>query len=310
MKTKELSLDNRAMIDQFYRDGETWDQEIIGAAKRREHRGYIFGAVCLVVAALQATAIAIMVPLQRIAPPVYITLNEATGVVRALRTVEGDAALTADEAFIKSVLNTYVVARETWDRTDQADREEIVTLMTDGDAVGEYLDSVSKFNPNGLHKTLGALKRKVVVSRVAFLNSKTAHVEFVSADTTTPAPTIRTWAAVIKFDFVKSPSNERDLLLNPLGFKVQSYRRDATAVDPSVLEAGATPAGRAAEAAKSGRNGSNMSLSLSRAPAFAPGIAVQRGAVSVDEQPRMPEPPQPNIARPGRAAPTAPAVVN
>jgi type IV secretion system protein VirB8 len=60
------------------------------------------------------------------------------------------------------------------------------------------------------------------------------------------------WAAVVQFGFTGGPLSMEDRLINPLGFQVTHYRRDAEAGAPRVIAPFAIPAPPTASAASQG----------------------------------------------------------
>lgn len=211
----------------YYHAADTWDADVIRKAKVSRNRAYVFGLASLVVAAGAVFAVASLAPLKRV-EVATITFNEQTGLVRMVKYSDDAAKFTSDEGFIKNQINQFVIARETWDMSDMDYRKKQVRLFLAPSLIQGYNEDFNTFKGDALINTLGSrIRRTVKVKEISFLNKTTAHVQFVTDDDNNGQHTYAEWAAVVGFGFTKRPESADDGLINPFGFQVTSYRRDA-----------------------------------------------------------------------------------
>jgi type IV secretion system protein VirB8 len=90
---------------------------------------------------------------------------------------------------------------------------------------------------------------KTEIASVSSLGANRALVRFLTTRADPGAQSLppERWAAIIDYTFSNAAMTESDRLLNPLGFQVTRYRRDAETLTPSVespvipADAGITP---------------------------------------------------------------------
>ncbi len=189
------------MRAQYYQNADQWDAEVIRSAKVSRNRAYVFAGLCLVIAGVAVGAVAELAKqLKDVKPPVVITYNEQTGVVRAVNYSDDVSKLTADEGVIKNLVNQFVIARETWERGDEDYRRRVVGLLLSPKLLTEYNEEFNRFNGNSMLARFGEkVVRHVEVIGINFLNRNTAHVRFVTTDKTNSDKTVTNWAAVVGF---------------------------------------------------------------------------------------------------------------
>jgi type IV secretion system protein VirB8 len=128
-----------------------------------------------------------------------------------------------------------VIARESFDIDTLQANYRKVALWSDGTARSGYIAGVQVSNPES---PLARYPRSTVVeTRVKSVSPVATNVALVRFDTqrrdangrTEPA---RAWVAVIRYRYSGEPMRMEDRLVNPLGFEVVRYRRDAEALPP------------------------------------------------------------------------------
>jgi len=141
------------------------------------------------------------------------------------------------------VLAQYVIARETLDATDLAANFKKVGLWSASTAKTDYLRSMDRSNPSSvLIGANAATQIATTIKSVALLGPNSALVRFSTDRREADGPLSRTeWAAVVQFAFTGGPLSMEDRLLNPLGFQVTRYRRDAEGGPPRVIVPVAIP---------------------------------------------------------------------
>ena len=225
---------------------EGWHQSVTDDLQKSNNRAWIVAAVVAAIALLEAIALVYLIPLKTV-EPYTLLVDRQTGNVEALapldaQTVAPDAALT------KSFLVQYVIARESFDSAGVQDNYRKVSLWTEGAARQRYArmmdannpESPLAFMPNG-----GILRTEV--RSISSLAAGRSLVRFTTTrnERGGRAQSPEYWAAVVDYTFTNAEMSEADRLVNPLGFQVTRYRRNAETL-PEVVEA-QIPARRAAQ---------------------------------------------------------------
>lgn len=191
---------------------------------------WIVASVLLVVCGAQAAAIALLTPLKEVVPYTLL-VDRTTGYVETVRGVElGD--LPEDEAITQAFLAQYVLARETIDPVDFNDRYTRVAMWSEAGARDAYIAKVREEAARGEAggAPAGAVAR-VRVTGVEIIDKATARVRFdVTRIDDNPDRTQASWQAMVGFRYVGAPMRAEDRLLNPLGFQVTAYTRQAEGV--------------------------------------------------------------------------------
>lgn len=165
--------------------------------------------------------------------PTIIKVDNSTGASEVLRSVR-DEHERFDEVVNKYWLANYVRLYEGYDWYTIGEQFESVKLMSEGDVAAEYAKRVQL--PTAPLSTLKD-KAKVVakVTSIAFVGDL-AQVRFTTEKQSTNgenpdgSPTHK-WIATVAFKFTNGLATEQQRFINPLGFKVISYR-----VDPEVIK--------------------------------------------------------------------------
>lgn len=203
--------------------------------------------VFALIAILEAFALLLLTPLKTVTT-LPVLVDRQTGFVQTLKA-DGRQELQANAALTQSLLAQYVVARESFDVTDISAEYRKVALWSAGAARRDYLALMPASNPaSPLHRYPRTALVETQVKSVSPLGPHTALVRFETRrrDADAQASQPLAWAAVVDYRFSSEPLSVSDRLLNPLGFQVVSYRRDAEA--PMSPDAPADAAPQAAPA--------------------------------------------------------------
>ena len=166
--------------------------------------------------------------------PYTITVDRETGYVQTTRGVNlGN--LSETEAVAQSFVVQYVLARETFDAADYREQYRKTLAWSQGAAETEYIRDWDKSNPNGIQSRVSPNTRiQVTVKSVTILGPRSAMIRFdTERSEGGGGPGMRQpWVASVIYSFSGKPINEQDRYLNPLGFQISSYRRDAETTQP------------------------------------------------------------------------------
>jgi type IV secretion system protein VirB8 len=236
-------------LSDYYRQAESWAADRDRAADSSRRLAWIIAGVAAAIALLEAAALVMLMPLKTVVPYTLLVDRE-TGYVEALKPLERET-MTPDRALTRSFLAQYVIAREGFDIDALRDTYNKVALWSGEDARTSYIAGMQATNKAS---PLATLPRRALVQveirSISRLANDTALVSFATrrTDPGTQSQPPQLWAAVVKYRFTGGAMTASDRLLNPLGFQVVRYHRDAEMLDepaPAVPAPVATPAAAA-----------------------------------------------------------------
>jgi type IV secretion system protein VirB8 len=225
----------------YYADAASWSQDVNSGLRRSRNLAWWVAGVATVVALLLALALVLLLPLKTVVP-YTITVDRQTGAAQLARGVNL-GPLAENDALVQSELAQYVIARETIDATDLTANYRKVGLWSAGQARRDYLHAMDRTNPASvLNGATVATEIVTTIRSIAQMSPTTALVRFSTDRREGDGPvTQMDWAAVVQFGFTGAPLSMEDRLINPLGFQVTHYRRDAEAGAPQVIVPVAVP---------------------------------------------------------------------
>jgi type IV secretion system protein VirB8 len=234
---------DRPDLEQYYQAAETWaeDRTVELAASRRT--AWIVAGVAAAIALLEAIALVLLTPLKTVVPYTLL-VDRQTGHVEALKPLERET-VSPDTALVRSFLVQYVIGREGFDIDSLNDTYRKVALWSAEEARSRYLAEMQASNPLSPLATLP--RRALVEVQVRSVSSFSADTSMVRFSTTRRDPggqpqAPQYWAAVVKYRFSGAAMSAEDRMINPLGFQVLRYRRDAETMPETAVMPAAQPA--------------------------------------------------------------------
>ena len=212
----------------YYQEATSWSADVYGAIRASRRVAWMVAAAACATALLEAGALMALAPLKTVVP-YTISVDRQTGYVETVRPL-APGALTQDLAVTQSYLVQYVLARETFDATDLRDAYQKVMLLSAGDARAQYQREMARTTPaSPLNLYSPTTVLATTIKSVSLLSPTTALVRFDTGRREAGGPPVdsRAWAAVIAFRYTSAPLSMGDRFVNPLGFQVTRYRRDA-----------------------------------------------------------------------------------
>lgn len=214
---------------------DSWGRSVTEELERSRRTAWTIACVSAAVALLLAVALVILLPLKQI-EPYTLLVDRQTGHVEALAPLD-EQMIAPDTALTRSFLVQYVIARESFDADSFDEAYRKTTLWSTGPARQAYISRMQPTNPASplaFMRPGGIID--VEVRSVSPLGADRAMVRFTTVRTEPgaqpQAPAY--WVAVIGYGFSEAAMSEADRLLNPLGFQVTSYRRDAETLPEAV----------------------------------------------------------------------------
>ena len=217
-------------FNKYFKDGETWEQEIIANAFQSRNRAWILSFFCMAVAILSLIAHLLILPLKTYEPYV-VTVDRNTGYLEVTKGLyQGN--LTQDEAITQANLVKYVTLRESYNPSVLRENYDLALLMSQGTALQEYQQLWNGKNSNNPSIVLGHKAAiDIKIQSVSFINDKTASVRFQRELNENNQTKVSYWTAIIDYHYSQKPAKMAERFLNPLGFQVTSYR-----INPEVME--------------------------------------------------------------------------
>ncbi len=218
---------------EYFEKSAGWATDTQLSSLRSRRLGWTVAAVAIGIIVLLALALVLLIPLKTV-QPITLLVDRQTGFVQAVDP-NTPLRVSADEALTQSYLAQYVTAREGFDRATVGIDYRKVALLSAGVARSSYLSEMPAANPaSPLRRYTGGTVVGVRVKSVSRLEPGNAIVRF---DTQQQSPgggaaPIQPWIAVVRYTYSRAPMTLEDRLVNPLGFKVLTYRRSAEAPPP------------------------------------------------------------------------------
>jgi type IV secretion system protein VirB8 len=242
---------------EYFEKAASWAVDTQANAARSTRFAWTAAGITAGIACFEAVALAMLVPLKTV-EPITLLVDRQTGYVQALDP-SSPRRVAADEALTQAFLAQYIMSREGFDRATISADYRKVALWSSASARSAYLAMMPASNPESPFSRYPA--GSVVAVRVKSVSKLSDGVALVRFDTLLQDMSGRRdvaqpWISTVRYRYVDVPMSLEDRLINPLGFKVLSYRRDAEAIT--------------AEAAQSGQNNLLQSAAAPAPPADVP----------------------------------------
>ncbi len=207
---------------------DSWASSVTDDLERSSRRAWIVAIIAALIALIEAVALVFLIPLKEV-EPYTLLVDRQTGNVEALAPL--DTQLVApDAALTRSFLVQYVIAREGFSQSGLQDDYRRVSLWSDNSTQQQYarnMDANNPLSPLAYMPRGGTIQTEV--KSVSSLNDGRAMVRFATtrSDAGATAQATQNWVAVIDYQFTAAEMSEADRYINPLGFQVTNYRRNA-----------------------------------------------------------------------------------
>jgi type IV secretion system protein VirB8 len=234
----------REKLDDYYANAGSWADERTQSIYASRKVAWIVALTATAVAVVLALAIFFMLPLKTVVPHTLL-VDKQTGFVQAIDP-SAPQRITPDKALTQSFLVQYVEAREGFDIATVQGQFKKVALWSAGQNKSRYVNMMQAGNPES---PLKLYPRNTVIDvkvrSVSQLSEGQALVRFVSVrrDPGAAEAQPQNWVAVIKYRYSTAPMTVEDRYVNPLGFEVTDYRKDAETLPVEATNALPPPSG-------------------------------------------------------------------
>jgi type IV secretion system protein VirB8 len=237
----------REKLDYYYANAGSWADERTQSIYASRKVAWIVAMVATAIATLLAMAILFMLPLKTVVPHTLL-VDKQTGFVQALDPA-APQKIAPQKALTQSLLVQYVEAREGFDISTVQGQFKKVALWSSGAAKNRYINMMQASNAES---PLVTLPRTTVIDvevrSVSQLSEKSALVRFASVRRDQGGTELppENWVAIIRYRFSNAPMTVEDRYVNPLGFEVIDYRKDAETLPVEAAAPAAQPVNPAA----------------------------------------------------------------
>jgi type IV secretion system protein VirB8 len=237
-----MNEQNREALDAYYKDAATWNRDRLDAMHKSQRIAWWVAIGAGTIAVLEAGALILLTPLKTV-EPYTLLVDRTTGYVQALKPLDADK-IAPDAALTQSFLVQYVIARESFDMDMVNVNYNKVASWSAEQARSGYLSSVQVSNPQS--PLIVYPRTTVIETRVKSVSPLGRNVALVRFDTIRrdaggQVQPPRSWVSVIRYRFSGEPASLEERFVNPLGFRVLRYRRDAETAPPPEPVATAVP---------------------------------------------------------------------
>jgi type IV secretion system protein VirB8 len=216
----------------FFNSAREFEKSRIDDVLRSRKFAWMLAGVGVVIGVLGMSTGMTAVFFRKDPEPLVMQVDGATGVTNVLRSVK-DARDKYDEVVDRFWLGRYVLMREGYDWYTISDTVEAVKLMSSDPLAREYDGFVRQPNaPLAQLKDRGKVVPKIVA--VTFVGD-TAQIRFTTETQSLTGDNndgLKTagWIATVAYKYESGYMTDQQRLVNPLGFKVLSYRKDPEVV--------------------------------------------------------------------------------
>lgn len=206
--------------------------------KQSERRAWIVASVAAILVVMLGIAIMLLLPLKERVP--YLVMADpytGTSSLAKLTESEGYASVTSNEALNKSNVSKFITARESydWDLSDQSDWI-VVHAMGASSVVQAYRGLFEKNNPDNPNNIYGQSKLARVKIKSIILGKNGQNIynfatvrfdKLIYNKVSFNIESAASFVATLAFEYKSNLAMvENHRIMNPLGFRVNSYRVD------------------------------------------------------------------------------------
>jgi type IV secretion system protein VirB8 len=228
-KNAEKPVNPKRLPQSFMEAAKDFETFKIEQLKARVKTAWAIAAASGLVAVICIVGILMSFALHKEPAPVVLKVDNGTGNVEMLRSVK-DENDTYDEVINRYWLAQYVRTCERYDWYTISVDYQVCELFGTRDVFSAYAAKWKEKN-SPLNQLRDKGKIDVRIVSISFLNANTAQVRFTTqklnaAGENPDGTPLQRWIATVVYEYRSILMTERQRLVNPLGFKVLSFKRD------------------------------------------------------------------------------------
>lgn len=214
---------------EFIQSAAAFNKSEIDMVRRNSKIAWRIAIGCLVITGMAIGAVAALTPIKTVQPYV-IRVDNNTGATDIVTTLK-QSEKTYGEVIDKYWLAQYVKYRESYDWQTIQSTYDATMLLSAVPIQKEFANIYSDNNPNAPHKMLKDNFKVIVTVKAISFVGQMAQIRFdkqlipISGDTSKTTPP-QQLIATVAYEYTNQPTQEKDRLINPLGFQITSYRVD------------------------------------------------------------------------------------
>lgn len=238
---RDLTPEKKQSESDYFADALSWEADLSAQRERSEKRAWRVAGAASVIALAAVIGLATLAPFRRNIPYLF-ALDRATGNVEFVGAVDERRLLGYQELLDKHWAQRYVIARESYYyKLLQSDYDTVLAMSTD--TVGREFARVYE-GPNARDARFGAgVEMHVSVVSVQLSNNGSgsqAVVRFAKTTRRVDAPANdppQYFVATLAYEYKPAMmGRDKDLIANPLGYRVATYRVDPELSPPAVTD--------------------------------------------------------------------------
>jgi type IV secretion system protein VirB8 len=223
-----VTIQTRDELEAYYAKAGSWAEERLDGVRASRKVAWIVASIAVFIALAEALALMLLSPLKTVVPYTLL-VDRQTGFVQALNPIDGEK-ISPDSALTQSFLVQYVLGREAFDISTVQDQYRKVALWSADAARSDYVSAIQVTNPES---PLSRLPRtSTLEARVRSVSAMGGNRALVRFETwrrdrgAAPQPS-QGWVALITYRYSRDPMSVEDRFINPLGFQVTRYVKNA-----------------------------------------------------------------------------------
>lgn len=232
--------------DAYFTEARAWDADRVALLRLSTRRAWSVAGLALVAALVAIGAVFYLTPLKTV-EPYLIRVDNGTGIVDVVPVYRGTTDLS--ELIDRHLLTTYVTARERYFyAVAESDYAQVGAMQT-APMNQAWLAAWDRANPDSpLNRYKDGTTVRVQVQSVTFLSRAAgrkdlAQVRFLTGRRAggSGAEVLSHWIATLQYRYFPPSLDDRQRALNPIGFRVEEYRKEPEVIEPATVTTGSSP---------------------------------------------------------------------
>lgn len=223
-------------VIQYLHEARTFNEDKYYNALRHKRQWQILAVLAMLFSIACIVLLTYLFPLKEF-KPVYLVKDPLSDQYKPLPLLKKPMIITVTDARRAYWINQFLIARESWNPTIVAEREELVYALGSKRVVSHYNAEQAIASPRSFKNRFGYhTMRQIEITGLTHLNENTTALRFNIKHITGSA--IKTYHFQGVISYIWDPSlmkNDKDRLLNPFGFLVTRYEKNLELLDQKEL---------------------------------------------------------------------------